>query len=170
MAILSWLHMELVPLNCLLLVLPIGWGRCLQGAICWPTISRRLVISRRGMPVSCVRCFPGLCVSGTYLTGAFVAGRVLLTDMYFVDVKYAYSFSRHAFRRPRVLSRAFGCGASKGAVGTLRRMSGSRPSTVSVLGASNVSELALKNKGLLSASPSRVGDMENPTFLLFFRK
>ena len=76
---------------------------------------------------------------------------------------------RHApLRRPRVLSRAFGCGASKGGVGTLRRMSGSRPSTVSVLGSLNVAELALKNKGLLSASPSRVGDMETTTFLYCF--
>ncbi|MEP4445487.1 MAG: hypothetical protein ABJ059_18860 [Hyphomicrobiales bacterium] len=43
-------------------------------------------------------------------------------------------------------------------------MSGSRTSTVVVLGALGVAELARKNKGLLSASPSRVGDMENPTF------
>ena len=37
-----------------------------------------------------------------------------------------------------------------------------------MLGALNVAELALQNKGLLSASPSRVGDMENPTFFCFF--
>ena len=78
-------------------------------------------------------------------------------------------FFRHAaLRRPRVPSRAFGCGASKGAVGTLRRMSGSRPSTVPVLDALNVAELALKSKGLLSASPSRAGDMENPTCFIIF--
>ena len=71
---------------------------------------------------------------------------------------------RAALRRPRVLSRTFGCGASKWAVVTLRRMSGSRPSTVAMLGAFKVAELVLLNKGLLSASPSRVGNMENPTF------
>ena len=60
------------------------------------------------------------------------------------------------------LSRSVGCEASKGAVGALRRMSGSLPSTVAVLGALNVAELAKKNKGLFSAPPSRVGDMENP--------
>ena len=43
-------------------------------------------------------------------------------------------------------------------------MSVSRPSTVAVLGAFHVAELALKNKGLLSTSPSPVGSMENPTF------
>ena len=36
------------------------------------------------------------------------------------------------------------------------------------LRAFHVAEPALKNKGLLSASPSRVGDMENPTFFCFF--
>ena len=40
----------------------------------------------------------------------------------------------------------FGCGASKGVVGTLRRMSGSRPGTVAVFGALNVAELAPKNE------------------------
>ena len=53
------------------------------------------------------------------------------------------------------------------AVGTLRRMSGCRPSIVVVLGALNVAELARINKVLLSASPSRVGDMENRTFSFF---
>ena len=76
----------------------------------------------------------------------------------------AYNFRHAAPQRPRVLSRTFSSGASKGAVGTIRRMSGSRPSTVAVLGALNVAELALKDKGVLSASPRRVGDMENPTF------
>ena len=67
------------------------------------------------------------------------------------------------------LSRGFGCGSSKGAVGTLRRMSGARWGTVAVLGALNVTHLALKDKELLFASQSRVrDDMENPTYLLVF--
>ena len=36
-----------------------------------------------------------------------------------------------------------------------------------VLGAFKAAELALLNKGLISAFPSRVGNMENPTF--FFK-
>ena len=40
-------------------------------------------------------------------------------------------------------------------------MSGSRPSTVAVLGALNVAELAKNNEGLLFTLPSQVGDMEN---------
>ena len=80
-------------------------------------------------------------------------------------------FRRAALRRPRVLSRTFGCGACKGTVGTLQPMSGSRPRTVAVLGALNAAELTPKNKGFLSASPSRVGDLENGTFFFFlFRK
>ena len=39
---------------------------------------------------------------------------------------------------------------------------------MAVLGALNIVELALKNKGLLPASPSRVDDMENPTCFWFF--
>ena len=80
-----------------------------------------------------------------------------------LDVKMHLFFWPAALRRLRVLSRTSGGGASKGAVGTLRRMFGPRPSSVAVLGAINVAELALFNKGLLSASPSRVGDTENPT-------
>ena len=53
-------------------------------------------------------------------------------------------------------------------MGTLRRVSGSPSRTMSMLGALDVAELALKNRGLLSASPSRVGYMENPTFSMFF--
>ena len=88
---------------------------------------------------------------------------VYMKKMYFLLFKHA------VLRRPRVPSRTFGCGASQGAVGTLRRMSGSQPSTAAVLGALNIAELALRNKGLLSASPSRVGDIENPIFdSLFF--
>ena len=44
-------------------------------------------------------------------------------------------------RRPRVFLALFGCGASKAPVGTLRRTSGSRPSSVGVLCASKVAEL-----------------------------
>ena len=39
-------------------------------------------------------------------------------------------------------------------------------SSVAVLGAYNVAKMALKNKGLLSAWASRVGNMGNPTFLV----
>ena len=76
---------------------------------------------------------------------------------------------RHAAQqRQKVLSRTFGCGASKGVEGTLRRMYVWIPAEhrVAVLGAMKVTEWALKNKGLLSASPSRVDDIENPTLFL----
>lgn len=79
------------------------------------------------------------------------------------------SFWHAALRRPRVLTRDFGCGASKRAESTFRRMSGSRPNTVAVLGVSDVAELALKNEGLLSASPRRAGDMENLTMIIFLK-
>ena len=62
--------------------------------------------------------------------------------------KMHFLFRHAALRRPRVLSCTFCCGASKGAVGTLRDMSGSRPSTVAVPGALNVAELARKNKDI----------------------
>ena len=74
-----------------------------------------------------------------------------------------FAFLRHAaHQKPKVLSRTFSRGASKGGVGISRRMSGSRPSTVALLCALNIGELAVKNKKLFSASPSRVGDMDNP--------
>ena len=50
----------------------------------------------------------------------------------------------------------FGCEASKGAVGTLRRMSGSRPSNVAAPGGFNFAELALeKGTTFRLAEPSR---------------
>ena len=39
-----------------------------------------------------------------------------------------FYFWHAVLQRPRVYSRTFGCGTSKGAFGTLRHMSGSRPS------------------------------------------
>ena len=79
-------------------------------------------------------------------------------------------FRQVTLRRPRFFSALSAAGQARGPwVHTLRRMPGSRPSTA-VLGALNVADLALKNKGLLSASPSRAGDMENPTFFRFIRK
>ena len=58
-----------------------------------------------------------------------------------------FFFWHAALRRPRVLSRTFVFGASNGVVGTFRRMSGSGPSSVGVLGAFLVAELAILNKG-----------------------
>ena len=71
--------------------------------------------------------------------------------------KHVLSLMRVALRRPTVISRGFGYGPRKGAVGTLRRKSGSRPSTMSVLGALIVAELALKIQGIAFrvAEPSR---------------
>ena len=95
-------------------------------------------------------------------SGTINAPHMFMYKMHFI-------YFRHApLRRPRVLSRTFGCGASKEAVGTLRCMPRFRPSTVAVLGALNVAELALNNKGLLSASSSQVGDMKKPTLCFLF--
>ena len=59
--------------------------------------------------------------------------------------------------------------SSKGAVGTLRRMSGSRSRSMAVLGAFNVAELARRNKGLFSASPRRVGETwKTPQMFVLF--
>ena len=52
-------------------------------------------------------------------------------------------------------------------MGTLRSMSGSRPSSVAVLGALNVAELALLGKGLRSVSLRRAGHLEHPK--LFYK-
>ena len=49
-------------------------------------------------------------------------------------------------------------------------MSGSRPSTIEVLGALHVNELALQNKELLSATPSGVSDSETTKFLIVLFK
>ena len=89
--------------------------------------------------------------------------------MYIYDMHFVFQ-ACCALRRERVLSRAFGFGESQGGVGTLRRISGSRPSTVAVLGALSVADLAIENKGSLSASPSRVGDTLKTPHFLFFRK
>ena len=48
-------------------------------------------------------------------------------------------------------------------------MSGSRPSSVAVLGAFNVAELALIGKGLRSASLRRAGHLQHPKLFRKFR-
>ena len=50
---------------------------------------------------------------------------------------------------------------------TLLNMSGSRPSSVAVLGALNDAELALFGKGLRSASVRQTGHLEHPK--LFYK-
>ena len=59
--------------------------------------------------------------------------------------------------RPRVYSRAFGCGASKGSVGTLRRISESRPSSVARALRFQSRRAGSYVQGLRSALLSRVG-------------
>ena len=65
-------------------------------------------------------------------------------------------------------SRTVGRGESKGAFGTLRRMSGSRSSSVAVLPAFNVAELAPLFTGLRFASQSPVSVNDKPHNLLLF--
>ena len=91
--------------------------------------------------------------------------------MYLYSVHIDFLDIHAALRRPRVLSRAFGCGASKGVGGTFRRMYVWIPADHRVRARCIFfAELAPQNEGLLFASPSRVGGMKNPTFLLWFRK
>ena len=55
-------------------------------------------------------------------------------DMYTLVCKIYTLFCWHAvLRRPRVITRAPGCEASKAPIGTLRRMLASRPGSVAVL-------------------------------------
>ena len=71
---------------------------------------------------------------------------------------FLFCFFWHAvLQQPRVLSRAFDFGASKGTVGTLRRMSGSRPSPVARALSIQTHRAGSFVKGLRSASLSRVG-------------
>ena len=53
-------------------------------------------------------------------------------------------------------------------MGTLWSISRSRPSSVAVLGALNVAELALFGKGLCSASLRRAGHLQHPNFFFKF--
>ena len=76
-------------------------------------------------------------------------------------------FLARCSRRPFFFPCTFD-GASKGAIGTLRCMSESRPSSVAVLWAFKVAELALFVKGLCPASLSKIRRMENPSFGLIF--
>ena len=78
---------------------------------------------------------------------------------------------RHAvLRRLGFFSCMFGCGASNGVFGTLRRMSGIRPSSAAVLEAFKVVELAIFFKVFCSASLRRAGVNGKPhsSLILFF--
>ena len=80
------------------------------------------------------------------------------------------SFLGHAVLRwPSFFSRAFGWGASRGAMGTLRPMPRSRLTAVAVLWALNVAALALFPRGC--APPSWAGSCAwKPLIILFFFK
>ena len=96
---------------------------------------------------------------GSYRSSQMSGGRYM-----YMSISFLYFFGM-LFSRGRGLRMR----GKQGGRGTTLRMSGSRMSTVAVLGALNVAEQALKNKGLFPASPSRVGDTENPTwFFVFF--
>ena len=67
----------------------------------------------------------------------------------------------------RSFSHVFGCGASDEPIGTLRRMSGSRPSSLRVISTFKLAELALLSRvSSLLAEPSRC--VESHTFFFFF--
>ena len=77
-----------------------------------------------------------------------------------------FVFGHTVLVRPRFFCRTFGCGASKGAVDTLRHIFGSQPRSVAVLEALNVAELSLHAKGLCSASPRQAGAWKTPHFFI----
>ena len=79
-----------------------------------------------------------------------------------------FFFSARCSPAAEFFSRTFGCGTSRRAFGTLRRMSRSRPSSVALPGEVNVAELALFSKGLRSASLTQVGVDGITHNLLFF--